>query len=109
MLATIAREGPLTLGDLARREHVAPPSITKAVDRLQGMELVWRRQDDSDRRVAWVQVTPAGHRHVVQNRSRRTAWLATRLQHLASEDLQRLTAAADVLERLVAAPESDRL
>ncbi|HEX9467004.1 MAG TPA: MarR family transcriptional regulator [Acidimicrobiia bacterium] len=100
-LATIDREGPLILGDLAQREHVAPPSITKAVDKLQAMGLVTRRQDDTDRRVAWVQVTPAGRRSVMQNRSRRTAWLATRLQELVPDDLQRLAAAADVLERLV--------
>ena len=35
-LATVDRAGPLTLGDLAQREHVAPPSITKAVDKLRG-------------------------------------------------------------------------
>ncbi len=105
-LATIEREGPLTLGDLAQREHVAPPSITKAVDRLQVMGFVTRRQDDADRRVAWAQITPAGRRHVAKNRSRRTAWLATRLEDLTKDELHRLAAAADVLERLVA-PQDD--
>jgi DNA-binding MarR family transcriptional regulator len=105
-LATIDREGPLTLGDLAQREHVAPPTITKAVDKLQTMGFVTRRQDDADRRVAWAQITPAGKRHVAKNRSRRTAWLATRLEDLTEDELQRLAAAADVLERLVA-PQGD--
>ncbi len=105
-LATVDREGPLTLGDLAQREHVAPPSITKAVEKLEGMGFVARQRDDSDRRVWWVKVTPAGRRHVVQNRSRRTAWLATRLQELAPGDRARLAEAVDVLERLIA-PERD--
>ena len=110
-LATVDREGPLTLGDLAQREHVAPPSITKAVDKLAGMGFVERRADETDRRVAQVHITAAGHRHVMQNRSRRTAWLATRLQDLPGADLARLAAAADVLERLVqhsAEPPADR-
>ena len=106
VLATVDREGPLTLGDLAQREHVAPPSITKAVEKLEGMGFVARQRDDSDRRVWWVKVTPAGRRHVVQNRSRRTAWLATRLHELAPGDRARLAEAVDVLERLIA-PERD--
>jgi DNA-binding MarR family transcriptional regulator len=83
---------------------VAPPSITRAVEKLQGLGFVTRRQDDADRRVAWVQITPAGHRHVVQNRSRRTAWLAGRLRDVDAADLAALAAAADVLERLVDRP-----
>jgi DNA-binding MarR family transcriptional regulator len=100
-LATIDREGPLTLGDLAKREHVAPPSITRAVDRLEAMGLVTRRQDADDRRIARAHVTPAGRRHVAQNRSRRNAWLATRLAEVSDDDLRRLAEAADVLERLL--------
>ena len=100
-LATVDREGSLTLGDLALREHVAPPSMSKAVDKLVGMEFVERRVDETDRRVAQVHITAAGHRHVMKNRSRRTAWLATRLQELSAQDVERLAAAAEVLERLV--------
>ena len=107
-LATVDREGPLTLGELALREHVAPPSITKAVDKLAGMGFVERRADATDRRVAQVLITPAGHRHVMQNRSRRTAWLATRLQELSADEIQRLAAAAEVLERLVGPSVADR-
>ena len=34
-LATVGREGPLTLGALADTEHVTPPSMTKVVERLE--------------------------------------------------------------------------
>ena len=100
-LATIAREGPLTLGEIAAREHVAPPSITKAVGKLERLGFVERRQADVDRRVVRVHVLPAGQRHVAQNRSRRTAWLATQLQGLSARDVECLAAAAAVLERLI--------
>ena len=59
-LASIDRHGPLTLGTLAEVEQVAPPSITKVVAKLEAAELVVRRADDADRRVAWVSLTPAG-------------------------------------------------
>jgi DNA-binding MarR family transcriptional regulator len=99
-LATITHEGPLTLGELAGREHVAPPSITKVVDQLEGKGLVRRVQDSHDRRVTRVETSVAGRRHIAQARSRRTAWLAVRLDDLSPEDLERLWAASEVLERL---------
>jgi DNA-binding MarR family transcriptional regulator len=99
-LATITHEGPLTLGELAAREHVAPPSITKVVDKLEEQGLVRRCRDDSDRRVTRVETSPAGRRHIEEARSRRTAWLAKRLDDLSADDLERLGAASEVLERL---------
>jgi DNA-binding MarR family transcriptional regulator len=100
-LATVKREGPLTLGELAFRERVAPPSITKAVDKLERMGFVERRPDELDRRVTRVQVTSTGRRYLVKNRSQRTAWLATRLRELPAKDVECLAAAADVMERLI--------
>ena len=100
-LATIVRDGPLTLGELAAREHVAPPSITKAVEKLVAAGLATRAPDETDRRVVRVRATAAGRRRVAQNRSRRTAWLAGRLTDLSPADLAKLDAATDVLERLI--------
>jgi DNA-binding MarR family transcriptional regulator len=99
-LATITHDGPLTLGGLAAREHVAPPSITKVVDQLEAKGLVHRAQDGHDRRVIRVETTAAGRRHIAETRSRRTAWLAVRLDNLSAEDLERLWGASEVLERL---------
>jgi len=106
-LATIVREGPLTLGELAAREHVAPPSITKAVEKLVAAGLVTRAPDEADRRVVRVRATAAGRRRVAQNRSRRTAWLAGRLSDLSPADLAQLDAATDVLERLIHRSDGD--
>lgn len=99
-LSTIDSAGPLTLSDLAARESVAPPSITKAVDKLEGRGLVQRRRDEQDRRVFRVHVTAAGHKLIATNRSRRTAWLATRIDELPADELACLAAAAEILDRL---------
>ncbi len=104
-LATIDREGPVTLGELALLEHVAPPSITRVAGKLEERGLVVRRADAQDRRISRLEVTPAGRRQIEGNRSRRTAWLAQRLADLTAEDRQALEAAIAVLEGLVSAPD----
>lgn len=99
-MATLDRQGPVTLGELAALERVAPPSITRAVGRLVDAGLVERRPDPSDRRVTRVALTDAGRTLLESGRSRRSAWLATRLRDLDDADLARLADAAPVLERL---------
>ncbi len=99
-LATVESAGPLTLGDLALREQVAPPTITRAVTGLEAEGLVARKVDPADRRVAWVQVTPAGRRLLERARTRKNAWLARRLRDLSPEDARHLAEALATLERL---------
>lgn len=99
-LATIEAAGPLTLGDLAAREQVAPPTVTKAVTGLEDQGLVVRRVDDADRRVVRVAVTPAGRRLLDAARTRKHAWLARRLQALDPGARARLAGALDALEAL---------
>jgi DNA-binding MarR family transcriptional regulator len=65
---------------------------------------VRRRPDPRDGRVSRVELSPAGRRQLETGRTRRTAWLATRLRALPPEDLVRLEEAAAVLERLTSAP-----
>src|SRR5438105_15882998 len=104
MLAAIGREGPITLGDLAAHEQVAPPTITKAVDKLEAAGLVDRVRDETDRRVCRVVLTTAGRRPLERNRSRRNAGLTRQLRDLSADDAAKLHAAIDILERMTSAP-----
>ena len=101
ILFTVAREGPLTPGDIARRERIKKPSVTAAVDKLEQMGFVERRRDVSDGRVAWVALTEAGRRRVHARRANRTAWLASRFVHLDPKDLATLARASEIVDRLV--------
>lgn len=101
-LASVKNRGPLTLGELAACEQVAPPTMTKVVEKLEAQGFVTRRVDPLDRRVSRVTVTAAGRRHLDATRQRRTAWLAGRLDHLPADQLERLMEALDVLETLIA-------
>src|SRR3954454_6601785 len=101
-LASIVRRGPLTLGELATRENVAPPTVTKAVAALEAVGYVTRTTAPADRRVTRVSGTAAGRRHLEEVSSVRTAWLQARLEGLSAGDRKRLLAAIDVLEGLSA-------
>jgi len=103
-LATIYREGPITLGRLAAQEQVAAPTVTKMVDRLERRGLIVRQPDQVDRRICRVEITDAGRTQLDSIRDRRTEWLATRLADLDPEDIRRLHAAVDVLEELTLPP-----
>jgi DNA-binding MarR family transcriptional regulator len=100
-LAVISNHGPLTLGDLAEHERVAPPTITKVVSKLECDGLVIRTPDPSDRRVCRVEVSPEGAALLEEVRRRTTAWLTERISQLDAERQRRLADALDVLDELI--------
>lgn len=100
-LATIERDGPLTLGTLAAIERVRPPTITAAVGRLEEQGLVHRRIDARDRRVARVAITSQGRRLLAESRSRKTAYLEQQLAALSADERATLAQAATILERVL--------
>jgi DNA-binding MarR family transcriptional regulator len=108
-LATIVQLGPMTLGDVAARERIAPPSVTKAVEQLVSRGLVARRVDPTDRRVVLVEATADGRRLLEANRARRNEWLAHQLEQLDTAEVAQLGALLDVLEHLVEVATSEDL
>jgi DNA-binding MarR family transcriptional regulator len=104
-LASIDRLGSPTLGELAARELVQPPSLTRIVAVLEQRGLVSRVADPADRRIARVAATPAGVAVLEERRSRRDAYLARRLYQLPAEDRASLGALTALLEHLVEAEE----
>jgi DNA-binding MarR family transcriptional regulator len=104
VISSIHRNGPLTLGDLAECERVAPPTITRIVGKLEAAGLVSRTVDPSDRRVVRVSTTRAGRALVAGVRTRKAEWLAGRLEDLPARDRARLMDAVDLLERLAEEP-----
>ncbi len=99
-LYTVARLGPLTLGDLSAAEGVRPPTMTRVVASLEQLGLVARTVDPSDRRVARVALTALGDDLLEASRHRKDAFLASRLRALGSDEREVLEKAAELLERL---------
>ena len=100
VLGALFRGGDMTIGDLAARERVQPPSMTRTVNCLEQDGYVVRRAHATDGRIVLVQLTDQGRETVVADRARRDAWLARRLRDLSAEDRATLRAAAPILERL---------
>ncbi len=67
------------------------------VDRLERAGLVRRTPDPDDRRRHGLSVTAEGERVLRSVRSRRTAWLASRLERLSPAELEALDAAVEPL------------
>ena len=103
-LSTIRTEGPLTLGELAERESVAPPSITSLVRRLEADGYVERVPDPSDARVCRVRVTRTAEGLVIQARERKANWLLERMDRLSEEQRRALVDSAEALEALTELP-----
>lgn len=99
-LATIGREGPLTVSELAQSEQVAPATISRAVAKLEQRGMVDRSAVEGDGRSFLLRLTPEGRAQLDANRSRRQAWLSMRLAELGDDELRRLEDIVEVLEHL---------
>jgi DNA-binding MarR family transcriptional regulator len=102
LLATIESNRGVGIAELAAREGMAAPSVSTSVDRLEAAGYVTRVRDlEGDRRRVGLGATPQGTALLRRVRSRRTAWLAARLQALTPEERARIAAAVDALSALV--------
>ena len=99
-LAIIWREGPITAGDLAQREQVRPPSITRVVDGLEAAGVVVRKDNPADGRQVLVEITDEGVRRMELYVEAREAWLAQQLADLSAKDREILHQAASILNDL---------
>jgi DNA-binding MarR family transcriptional regulator len=101
LLVAIKYAPGIGVRELAARERVSPPALSNHVDRLERDGLVSRTPSASDRRRVGLALTEEGQRVLRQVRSRRTAWLATRLGDLSPEELDAVEAAVEPLWHLL--------
>lgn len=98
-LATVNKDGPLRLAELAQIEQVSAPSTTRLVAELEAKGLVSRRPDPDDGRAVLISVTTAGTDAVLRVRSARGAMVHELLQQLSPEEVAAIEAALPALER----------
>lgn len=103
VLAGLYRYGEMSVGELATRERVQPPSMTRTVTCLQTDGYVSRRPHATDGRQVVVELTDLGRQTLLADRRRRDEWLATRLRDLTPAERAVLREAAPILERLASA------
>lgn len=100
VLATLYREGPLTLRELSDLERVTPPSMTRTVNSLAEAGYVSRKGSDEDGRKVLLSATDAGGELVVATRRKRNAWLYHRLIELPAAERALLTQATTIIREL---------
>jgi DNA-binding MarR family transcriptional regulator len=101
LLVAIKYAPGIGVRDLAAHERISAPALTKHVDRLERDGLVVRTPSADDRRRIGLALTEEGRRVLRRVRSRRTAWLATRLRGLDAGELAAVEAAIEPLSRLL--------
>jgi DNA-binding MarR family transcriptional regulator len=99
-LVTVAEQGPIRVGDLARHEGVAPATLSRVVAVLVEEGCVVRTTDEHDRRSAWLEITATGRRLLADVRRDRVRALERRASRLAPAEARALDAALAALESL---------
>ena len=100
LLVAIKYSPGIGVRELAAQERMSPAAISKAVTKLEQLGLVERAQLEDKRRVS-LTVSEKGH-HVLRSvRTRRTIWLADRLKGLTPDELRKVEAALEPLEKLL--------
>jgi DNA-binding MarR family transcriptional regulator len=102
-LGLLFREGPQTVGQLADRDRVRPPTMTRTVGCLVDGGYVVRRKHETDGRQVIVEISQLGRETIEAQRGRRDAWLVQRLRELTPEERAVLRQAAPLLERIATA------
>ncbi|SEE93808.1 MarR family transcriptional regulator [Ruania alba] len=100
VLASVVTNGPFTPSELAAREHVQPPSMTRTIRGLEEAGLLARTTHPTDRRQVLVTATEAGNVYIKETRRRRDEWLARRLKSLTPAERQTLSDAEEILRRI---------
>ena len=97
-LSVLVFAGPMRITDLARAEHVKPPTMTRIVAALETDQLAKRRADAADGRSARIEATRRGERLMQQGRQRRVERLGAALKGLSDEERAVLSRAAAIIE-----------
>lgn len=91
-----------TIGELAQREQIAAPSMTRIIKNLSEAGWVTRAASPHDARQVHIEISDAGTRIFMEARGQRTAWLARGIEQLSATDRTVLARAAVLLQEMSA-------
>ena len=100
-LATLQREGPRRLSDLAVAEQVAQPTMSALVARLEEDGFVSRTGEESDGRTVLVSITDAGRTCLARIRQRRSTSVQRALADLSPQERDAIAAALPAISNML--------
>ncbi|WP_415976272.1 MarR family winged helix-turn-helix transcriptional regulator [Rhodococcus sp. 077-4] len=101
ILTTLLREGSMTTGELAARERIKPPSVSRSSHALEESGLLSRVPHPTDGRQVVLRLTDAGTAIARDEVAAREIALAEQLDGLSSQQRETLAAAASILTQIV--------
>jgi DNA-binding MarR family transcriptional regulator len=99
-LSVLVYGGATTLGELARRERVATPTMSRLIAAMVDEGLVTRTPVAGNRRAVTLLPTPRGRELMERGRARRISRLSAELAALTADEIAALERAIEVLARL---------
>ncbi len=102
-LVTVEEHGPMRLSELARREAVTAPTMSRVLSALDEQGLVIRSPDPTDARGVRIVLSETGAARLAEVRTHRTALVARRLSRLDTTQRRLLSEAMPALEALLVA------
>jgi DNA-binding MarR family transcriptional regulator len=100
-LSVLVFGGPKTLGELAAAEQVKPPTMSRIVSGLARSHLVEISQDRTDARRMHIRATAKGEKLLQKGRQMRIDYLASHLDDLSHEELEKVREAIEILARML--------
>ncbi|MGH3433357.1 MAG: MarR family winged helix-turn-helix transcriptional regulator [Thermocrispum sp.] len=99
-MSTLHKCGPMTPGQLAAKEGVQPPSMTRVIAALETIGYVDRSAHPTDGRQAIVELSGQGSEYVDATITAREAWLDEQLARLTAAERKTLGDAAEIIQRM---------
>ena len=103
VLMGLHKSGPLTPTQLAARDAVSTPSMTKTINCLADKGLVERAPHPDDGRQVLVGITDAGEAVIEETIASRDTWMLNHIDGLDAEQLALLRRAAELLSEVASA------
>lgn len=101
LLVQIKYRPGIGIRELAKLERMSVPGMSKFIARLEVAGLVERAPVAGDQRRVGLTLTRAGHKVLRSVKSRRTAWLSSRLGELDPDEVEAIDAAIEPLMHLL--------
>lgn len=99
-LSTLHQYGPMSPGELATRERVQPPSMTRVIAALTELGFIDRSPHPTDGRQTVVALSELGRAFVDAEVCARERWLDERLAELSEDERAVLWRAAEIVDRM---------
>ena len=101
VLQMVKRFNPSTLKELANRQGVALPTMSKIVDELQKRSLIIRAQSKEDARQRWIVPTQKGIQQLKTAEQENEDFWNQRVAKLSKQDLTQLSESLDMLLKTI--------